>query len=252
MSPAGPPYTRIAASLRAQIASGEYLPGSRLPPHRELARTHAAAQETIRRAIAQLQAEGLVETRGQHGTFVQTRPTIRRIANDHYQRRPVTSGEPTSPFAHSAEAAGGHATWDHETTRETADETIATRLAIQPGDPVVVTRYLYRYDGTPTHTAVSWEPAALTAGTPIELPEAGTTVGVIARFDTIGLHIDSVTEDITARPPTPTEIQTLALPPGVAVLTMHRTYHAGETPVETADIVLAGHRNLLTYRHAVT
>ncbi|MBL7499778.1 GntR family transcriptional regulator [Frankia sp. CNm7] len=251
MSPAGPPYTRIATSLRGKIESGEYPPGSRLPPHRELARAYEAAQETIRRAIAQLQAEGLVETRGQHGTFVQTRPSIRRIATDFYQRRPTTSTEPTPPFARSVEASGGHASWDHDTTRETADENIATRLAIQPGDPVVVTRYLYRYDGTPIQTAISWEPATLTARTLIELPEAGTTVGVVARFDTIGLHIDSVSEEITARPPSPTEVQTLALPPGVAVLTMRRTYYAGETPVETADIIMAGHRNLLTYRLAV-
>jgi GntR family transcriptional regulator len=32
---------------------------------------------------------------------------------------------------------------------------------------------------------------------------------------------------------------------------MSRTYYVGETPVETADIVLAGHRNLLAYRLAV-
>ncbi|MBL7492502.1 GntR family transcriptional regulator [Frankia sp. AgB1.9] len=251
MSSAGPPYTRIAASLREKIASGEYPPGSRLPPHRELARTYEAAQETIRRAIAQLQAEGLVETRGQHGTFVQTRHSVRRIATDFYQRRPATSTEPTSPFARSVEASGGHATWDHETTHESADEHIADRLAIQTGDPVVVTRYLYRHDGTPIQTAVSWEPAALTAGTPIELPEAGAAVGVVARFDTIGQHIDSVTEEMTARPPSPAEVETLAIPPGVSVLAMSRTYYVGETPVETADIVMAGHRNLLAYRLAV-
>jgi GntR family transcriptional regulator len=251
MSPDGPPYTRIATSLREKIESGDYPPGSRLPPHRELARTYHAAQETIRRAIAQLQAKGLVETRGQHGTFVQTRQPVRRIATDFYQRRPASSTDPTSPFARTVEAAGGRPTWDHETTHETVDEQVAARLAIQPGEPVIVTRYLYRHDGAPIQTAVSWEPAALTAGTSIELPEAGAAVGVVARFDAIGLRIDSVTEELTARPPTPAEIRTLALPPGVSVLEMNRTYYAGDTPVETATIVMAGHRNLLAYRLAV-
>ncbi|AEH07639.1 MULTISPECIES: GntR family transcriptional regulator [Protofrankia] len=251
-APSRPPYTRIAASLRDKIEAGEYPPGSRLPPHRELARTFNAAQETIRRAIAQLQAEGLVETRGQHGTFVQTRPSVRRITTDFYRRRPPGSTESTSPFARSAAASGGRASWDHQTTRETADEQVAERLAIQPGEPVIVTRYLYRYDGTPIQTAVSWEPAALTAGTPIELPEEGAAIGVVARFDLIGQRIDSVEEEIVSRLPTADEGKALELPPGVSVLAMKRTYRVGDKPVETADIVMAGHRSILSYRLAVT
>lgn len=250
-TPSRPPYARIAASLRDKIDTGEYPPGTRLPPHRELSRTFNAAQETIRRAIAQLQSEGLVETRGQHGTFVQTRPSVRRIATDFYRRRPQASNESTSPFARSVAASGGRASWNHKTTRETADEQTAERLAIQSSDPVIVTRYLYLYDGTPIQTATSWEPAALTAGTPIELPEEGAAIGVVARFDLIGHRIDSVEEEITARPPTADEVTTLQLPPGVSTLVMKRTYRAGDTPVETADIVMAGHRSVLSYRLAV-
>jgi len=247
-----PPYVQIAASLRDKIESGEYPAGARLPPHRALAQTYGAAQATIRRAIAQLQTEGLIVTRAQRGTFVQTRPSVRRTSTDFYRRRPKSSAESTSPFARSVAASGGRASWDHETTHERADDAVAERLGIQPGDPVVVTRYLYRYDGTPIQTAISWEPAALTAGTPVELPEEGAAVGVVARFDAIDLRIDSVEEELSSRMPTPIEIKTLELPPGVAVLEMKRTYRVGSTPVETADIVMAGHRSVLTYRLAVT
>ncbi len=117
---------------------------------------------------------------------------------------------------------------------------------------MVATRYLYRYDGTPIQTATSWEPAALTAGTPIEPPEEGAAVGVVARFDLIGQRIDSVEEDIESRLPTADEAKALELPPGVAVLAMKRTYRVGDLPVETADIVMAGHRSVLSYRLAVT
>ncbi len=252
MSASSPPYLRIAAALRSKIESGEYPEGSRLPPHRELTRTFGAAQETIRRAVALLQAEGLVETRGQHGTFVQTRPSVRRLTTDFYRRRRPTSTEPTSPFARSVIAAGGRPNWDHVTTHEVADEHTASRLNIEVGDPVVVTRYLYFHDGTPIQTATSWEPAALTAGTPIELPEEGAAVGVVARFDLIDQRIDSVEEEIRSRPPTAEEAATLKLPPGTSVLAMKRTYRVGDLPVETADIVMAGHRSVLVYRVAVT
>ncbi|WP_239394230.1 GntR family transcriptional regulator [Frankia sp. CiP3] len=247
-----PPYQRIAAELRDKIESGDLEQGSRLPPHRELAKTYGAAQETIRRAIGQLQAEGLVETRGQHGTFVQVRPSVRRTHTDFYRRRKRGSTEPTSPFARSVIASGGHPSWNHRTDREAADEAIAKRLNIQVGDAVTVTRYLYRHDGTPIQTAVSWEPAALTEGTPVELPEEGAVVGVVARFDLIDLRIDSVEEEIASRPPTPDEARELELPPGVSVITMKRTYRVGDQPVETADIVMAGHRTVLSYRLAVT
>jgi GntR family transcriptional regulator len=33
---------------------------------------------------------------------------------------------------------------------------------------------------------------------------------------------------------------------------MQRTYRVGDRPVETADIVMAGHRSVLAYRLAVT
>jgi DNA-binding GntR family transcriptional regulator len=75
---------------------------------------------------------------------------------------------------------------------------------------------------------------------------------VVARLDLIGLRIDSVEEEITARPPTLDETAALAPPPGVAVMVMKRTYRVGSKPVETADIVMAGHRSVLAYRLQVT
>lgn len=251
-APSNPPYQRIASALRDKIQSGVYAQGDRLPPHRELAEDFGAAQETIRRAITQLQQEGLVITRGQRGTFVQARPSVRRTHTDFYRRRRPGSGESTSPFARSVAASGGHAAWDYRTTHEVAEDAVADRLGIQPGDPVIVTRYLYRQDGTPIQTATSWEPATLTSGTPIELPEEGAAVGVVARFDLIGQRIDSVEEEITSRPPTTDEVRELELPPGTSVLVMKRTYRVGDLPVETADIVMAGHRTVLSYRLAVT
>lgn len=246
-------YQRIAAALCEEIESGVYQPGDRLPPQRELrVRFGGVASETMRRAMDQLQADGLIVARGQAGTYVQERPSVRRVNTEFHRRVRPASGESTSPFARSVAATGGRASWDHTSVRETADEIVAVRLGIEVGDSVMVTRYLYRYDGTPIQTAISWEPLALTGGTPIELPEDGAAVGVVARFDLIDLHIDSVAEELTARPPTADEVEALELPPGVSVMRQQRTYYVGDRPVETADIVMAGHRTVLAYRLAVT
>lgn len=247
MSSGDPPtYQRIAATLRAEIKA-QYQPGDRFPPQRDLIARFGVASETVRRAVEQLESEGLIVARGQRGTFVQDRPSVRRLTTEFYRRVRPSDPNPeiTSPFARSAVASGGRASWEHATSRESADQEIAMRLALDVGEPVVVTRYLYRYDDLAIQTAVSWEPARLTTGTPIEFPEDGAAVGVVARFDVIGMNIDSVEEEVTARIPSAAEVEALQLPPGVAVVDMKRTYYVGDMPVETADIVMAGHRTVI-------
>ncbi|MBN1487069.1 MAG: GntR family transcriptional regulator [Anaerolineae bacterium] len=53
-------YLEIAESIRQLIVSGEYKPGDKLPPVRELARHWHCTTGTVSRAYAQLSQEGLV------------------------------------------------------------------------------------------------------------------------------------------------------------------------------------------------
>lgn len=73
--PAGPKYRQIAEDLRAQIASGEYPPGSRLPTKAELMERHHVAVNTVERAIEELRQAGLVETAQGAGMFVREPPS---------------------------------------------------------------------------------------------------------------------------------------------------------------------------------
>lgn len=65
-----PPYVQIADDLRQQIGDGRYAPGDRLPSNAVLRETYGSAVETVRRALALLREEGLVETHSTRGTFV--------------------------------------------------------------------------------------------------------------------------------------------------------------------------------------
>jgi integrase len=63
------PYESIAADLRAQIMSGELQPGDTLPTVVQLAAEHTVAAGTAHRAMALLQAEGLINVaRGRRAT----------------------------------------------------------------------------------------------------------------------------------------------------------------------------------------
>ena len=63
------PWRQIYALLRAQIDSGELAPGARLPSIVNLAQTYGVALTTVRKALDQLKADGLVIT-SPMGTFV--------------------------------------------------------------------------------------------------------------------------------------------------------------------------------------
>lgn len=245
-----PLYEQIAASLRGQISSGHLGPGVRLPSQEVLRKQHGVTRVTVRKALEVLQREGLVVSSPRSGTFVRRQPVLDQRMRDHYRRpRP---GEDTSPTARQARLRGKDATWRHSTVQALAADDIAERLAIEPGARVMRTDYLYFVDGQPLQGATSWEPYDLVGGTDIEFPEAPESrrpdvTGVIPRFDLIGIHIDRIWEDLSARMPTVRESLDLDIPERVPVLTLARTQLAGQRVVEVADIVIPADRYTLQY-----
>ncbi|MFY9587705.1 MAG: GntR family transcriptional regulator [Actinomycetota bacterium] len=66
-----PPYEQIRSQVASMIASGVLDDGARLPPIRQLADDLALAGGTVARAYRELEDQGLIVTRGRHGTFVE-------------------------------------------------------------------------------------------------------------------------------------------------------------------------------------
>jgi DNA-binding transcriptional regulator YhcF (GntR family) len=73
MPPQDPPYRRIAADIRARIASGELRAGERMPSIRQVARHWGVAIATATKAMATLRDDGLVEPTVGSGTVVSAR-----------------------------------------------------------------------------------------------------------------------------------------------------------------------------------
>ena len=69
-SSGAPPFEQVRDGIRAQVESGALAPGFRLPPVRALADELDLAPGTVARAYKELEALGVVETRGRAGTFV--------------------------------------------------------------------------------------------------------------------------------------------------------------------------------------
>jgi DNA-binding LacI/PurR family transcriptional regulator len=69
-----PAQQAVLDSLRTEIVTGKYPPGSRLPTRTELERRFNVSRVTIQRVFDRLSRDGFVRPRQRHGTFVTQNP----------------------------------------------------------------------------------------------------------------------------------------------------------------------------------
>lgn len=65
-----PIYAQLAAQLAAAIVAGAYAPGERLPSVRDLALEAGVNPNTVQRALADLERDGLIYSQRTNGRFV--------------------------------------------------------------------------------------------------------------------------------------------------------------------------------------
>ncbi len=67
---ATPPFEQLKQQVADRVADGRLRPGEKLPTVRALAEDLGLAPNTVARAYRELEAAGVVDTRGRSGTFV--------------------------------------------------------------------------------------------------------------------------------------------------------------------------------------
>jgi DNA-binding transcriptional regulator YhcF (GntR family) len=67
-----PPFEQLRSQLAAAVHRGELAPGTRLGTVRQTAADLGLAVNTVARAYRELEADGVVVTRGRQGTFVRS------------------------------------------------------------------------------------------------------------------------------------------------------------------------------------
>lgn len=243
-------WQSIADALREAIARGDYLPGTTIPKETELMAMHGAGRETVRRAVIQLTAEGLVEPVRRRGTVVRVRPVHRPVTRSrlvyrdelgYYFDRAAQDWRPLRPPSVSR----GPVPFD-----------VAARLGMAPGEEAVIRDRIMGdpQTGQPTQLATSYIPAALAAELPV-LDDGDTGPGgIYDRMEDAGLGPLRWTEAVTARPPSLAEASRLGLAPGVALMRIVRlaSSPAGR-PLEVNDTRMSGDEFEISYsltRHA--
>lgn len=208
----------IAEALRTGIARGDYPAGSTIPKETELMAAHGTGRDPVRRAIAQLTAEGLVEPVRRRGTVVRHHPPRRRITRSrlvyrdelgYYFDRTAQNWRPVQPPS----VFRGPVPYD-----------IAAMLGLEPGGEVIVRD---RIMGDPAtrqaiQLATSYIPAGLAGELPVLSAAETGPGGIYDRLEDAGYGPLRWAEAITSRMPGPAEARLLQLPPGVPLLRIVR------------------------------
>ncbi|MGN6792241.1 MAG: GntR family transcriptional regulator [Streptosporangiaceae bacterium] len=262
-----PVYLRILEDLRSRIHSGLLAPGARVPSRNAIITNYGVGETAAKHALQVLVAEGLIEARPGSGCYVRRAPSAVFLEHD----RPQFPGSPfgvdeviTSSLNGAAHGPRGDGaphpapvsrtlTWEHQTEQVTAPPAVAARLGLHAGTTVIMTRYLMRADGEPVQLATSSEPAELTAGTPVAMPEQGPLAGrgVVERMRSIGIDVDEVAEEVSLRPALQSEATALAVAAGATMLRIERVHYSGTRAVEATEVLVPADKFRLRYRFPV-
>lgn len=211
-----PPFKQVADALRAAITSGAYSPGDKLPSARALAGEYGITPVTATQAVADLKAEGLVESQVGKGIFVRGPAARRRIPRD---RGPLRDERGYYFDPQAKEWTGLSPTLLHWSE---APADVADLLSVPPGSAVFLRDRRIGPQGSsaPLQLATSYLPEALARGTRLEERDTGPT-GIYGLFEEMGHRLHWV-EFCSARMPTPAEKDLLRVPHGVPILRLLR------------------------------
>ena len=78
-----PLYAQVVRRLRADLAGGRLNVGQRLAPERELCARFGVSRNTLRRALLDLEEQGLLAAAGRHGWYVAASPLVELARGPH-------------------------------------------------------------------------------------------------------------------------------------------------------------------------
>jgi GntR family transcriptional regulator len=209
-----PLYHRVREALLRDIE--ELSPGDRLPTESELMERFGVSRTTVREAVNELARNGLVRRRSGSGTFVAQRPIEQELTRltGFVEDMRALQLEPTAEVVTRKEVA--------------ADDLVARRLALEPGETVMLVERVRLADGEPLSFDVTYLP--LEIGRRL----AKENLVVYPIFELLeakyGIRLGEADYRIEAANATARIARYLKIKPNDAVLLIERTTYAAEGP----------------------
>lgn len=225
-----PVWRQLREDLVRRLAEGEF--ADQFPGELALTGEYKVSRHTVRQALSQLRADGVV---------LAERGRQPRVAPPTEIEQPL--GELYSLFT-SVEQGGQAQDSVVRALDVRADGVIAGRLDLEASTPLIYLERLRGAGGEPLAVDRVWLPADLA----MPLLDADFTHTSLYRVlaERAGVTVDHSREEIRPAVPTRAERALLNCPAGVAAFSIHRLGHAGGQPVEWRHTLIRGDRFALT------
>jgi GntR family transcriptional regulator len=218
-----PVHLQVFTRLRDAIYRGDYPEGTQLPGELALVEQFDVSRITIRRALDELAARGLVERVQGRGTTILPRPKFSPVVadvNGLLEQNALIALETTSTLSEFAYVP--------------ASADVAQALKLTRGERVQMAVRIRSRDGAPFAHVTSWIPEAI--GRRFDAAEL-TRTPVLSLLEQHGLTIDYIEQTISAAVATRAVARALALEPGAAILAVERMVFASDgRPVEKSRV----------------
>jgi len=239
-----PLYYQLREVLRERLGEGLLRPGDRFPSEAEICRATGLSRMTVRHALEELKAQGLLDGRRGAGTTV-TASAARRVVQPD---GPAGGGELalrsfTEIFRAQGQRVGAKIL---SKTLVSPPEGARRELGLEPGQQVLEIRRVRSLDGEPVSLETSYYP----------FPEAelllATDLGdqsVYEVWGRAGVIPEEAVETVELSLITPYEAKTMGAPAGIPVALCRRTTfdHSGR-PIEFTKVVYRGDKHKFTSR----
>ncbi|MGW2392143.1 GntR family transcriptional regulator [Streptomyces lydicamycinicus] len=235
-------YQQVAAEIRSGITAGEYKPGAPLPSESQLIDRYQVSRPTVRKAIAALRAEGLIEVIHGKGSYVRAVPA------------PAVTIERTITRSGKTFRTGYQAWQEVEAPtvyRTTTTATTGPLLGLPEGEALFAVDRLLSDPHTETralHRVLI--PFVTAANEAVRLGEApDTEPEQIYAILTAAGHKLTWDETVSARMPLPDERATLQIPDATPIVHATRvTLGTDQRPLILEELRAGADRTQLAYR----
>jgi GntR family transcriptional regulator len=233
-----PLYSLVASRAEELIATGAWQEGQRLPPERQLCREFDVSRSTLRQALGELDARGLISRHQGRGTFV-TRPRMQLPIADAFS---ISDALRQNGMAISTRVI--------DVRLIEASRQLASDLACLPGDPLVVIERLRSGNGEPMVLDIAHLREILFPGLAQADLEHRSLYEILATD--YGRHVAEARETIEPVILTPRECQLLDVPLHTpALLTRRITTDADGVIVAFGQVLLRGDRSRYLFKRTV-
>jgi len=241
-SPA-PLYYQLREILRERLEQGELRPGDRFPTEAAICRASGLSRMTVRQALEELKAGGLVAGRRGAGTVVTAAAAREKVDDGEDRGGQLALRSFTEIFRGQGRRVGGRVL---SKTLVNPPEGVRRELGLGPDDRAFEVRRVRYLNGE----AVSLE----TSHYPREVARAleATDLDDRSVYEVLGaggIVPEEAVERVELSIITPYEAKTLGAPAGIAVALCRRTtFDAAGRPIEFTKSVYRGDRHTFTSR----